>query len=55
MSSASTEEKDVDVDAVSYGFMASQALFTGLETGVFDAIAVRRRFPQPALLCSGCE
>lgn len=30
---------DVDVDAVSYGFMASQALFTGLETGVFDAVA----------------
>ena len=32
-------EEDVDVDNVAYGFMASQALFTGLETGVFDAIA----------------
>lgn len=30
---------DVDVDNVAYGFMASQALFTGLEMGVFDAIA----------------
>jgi len=32
-------DEDVDVDNVSYGFMASQALFTGLETGIFDAIA----------------
>jgi len=30
---------DIDVDSVSYGFMASQAVFTGLEMGVFDAIA----------------
>ena len=39
MSSAVVEQPDVDVDAVAYGFMASQALFTGLETGIFDAIA----------------
>ena len=31
-------EDDIDVDGVAYGFMASQALFTGLETGIFDAI-----------------
>jgi len=30
---------DIDVDAVAYGFMTSQALFTALELGVFDAIA----------------
>ena len=30
---------DLDVDSVSYGFMASQAIFTGLELGIFDAIA----------------
>jgi len=30
---------DIDVDSVSYGFMASQAIFTGLELGLFDAIA----------------
>lgn len=30
---------DIDVDSVSYGFMASQAVFTGLESGVYDAIA----------------
>ena len=30
---------DIDIDSVAYGFMASQALFTGLETGVFDAIS----------------
>jgi len=30
---------DIDVDSVSYGFMASQAIFTGLELGIFDAIA----------------
>ena len=27
--------EDIDVDSVAYGFMASQALFTGLEVGVF--------------------
>jgi len=31
--------EDIDIDSVAYGFMASQALFTGLECGVFDAIA----------------
>jgi len=31
--------EDIDVDSVSYGFMASQAIFSGLEIGVFDAIA----------------
>jgi len=30
---------DINVDEVAYGFMASQALFTALEIGVFDAIA----------------
>lgn len=30
---------DVDLDSVAYGFMASQALFTGLELGVFDHIS----------------
>jgi hypothetical protein len=30
---------DIDVDSVSYGFMASQAIFTGLELGLFEAIA----------------
>jgi len=30
---------DVDLDSVAYGFMASQALFSGLELGVFDKIA----------------
>jgi len=30
---------DVDVDSVAYGFMASQAMFAGLELGVFDHIA----------------
>jgi len=33
------EGEDVDLDSVAYGFMASQALFTALELGVFDAIA----------------
>ena len=33
------QQDDIDVDSVSYGFMASQAVFTGLETGIFDAIA----------------
>mmetsp|Transcript_33169 Transcript_33169/g.71594 ORF Transcript_33169/g.71594 Transcript_33169/m.71594 type:complete len:391 (+) Transcript_33169:75-1247(+) len=32
-------QEDVDLDSVAYGFMASQALFTALEIGVFDAIA----------------
>lgn len=31
--------EDVDLDGVAYGFMASQALFTALEMGMFDAIA----------------
>jgi SAM-dependent methyltransferase len=31
--------EDVDVDNVAYGFMASQALFSGLELGMFDHIA----------------
>lgn len=30
---------DLDVDSVAYGFMASQALFSGLELGIYDAIA----------------
>ena len=30
---------DIDIDSVAYGFMASQALFTGLESGVYEAIA----------------
>eukprot|EP00931_Biecheleriopsis_adriatica_P003728 TRINITY_DN1054_c0_g1_i3.p1 TRINITY_DN1054_c0_g1~~TRINITY_DN1054_c0_g1_i3.p1 ORF type:complete len:397 (-),score=82.43 TRINITY_DN1054_c0_g1_i3:228-1418(-) len=30
---------DVDLDSVAYGFMASQALFAGIELGVFDKIA----------------
>lgn len=33
------EGDDVDLDSVAYGFMASQALFTGLELNVFDKIA----------------
>ena len=35
---AAAPAEDVDIDTVAYGFMASQALFTGLETGIFDAI-----------------
>lgn len=31
--------EDIDIDSVSYGFMASQAIFTGLEVGLFDAVA----------------
>lgn len=31
--------EDVDLDGVAYGFMASQALFTALEMGIFDTIA----------------
>eukprot|EP00440_Ansanella_granifera_P066484 gb/GFBE01072109.1/.p1 GENE.gb/GFBE01072109.1/~~gb/GFBE01072109.1/.p1 ORF type:complete len:393 (+),score=110.73 gb/GFBE01072109.1/:1-1179(+) len=30
---------DVDLDSVAYGFMASQALFAGIELGIFDKIA----------------
>ncbi|CAE7265356.1 NMA1 [Symbiodinium pilosum] len=30
---------DVDLDSVAYGFMASQALFSALELGIFDKIA----------------
>lgn len=30
---------DIDVDSVAYAFMASQAMFAGLEVGVFDVIA----------------
>lgn len=37
--SFSSDLPDIDVDQVAYGFMASQALFTGLEAGVFDHIA----------------
>jgi len=32
-------EEDVDLDNLAYGFMASQALFTALELGVFDKLA----------------
>eukprot|EP00614_Pseudopedinella_elastica_P025586 CAMPEP_0172645718 /NCGR_PEP_ID=MMETSP1068-20121228/239875_1 /TAXON_ID=35684 /ORGANISM="Pseudopedinella elastica, Strain CCMP716" /LENGTH=396 /DNA_ID=CAMNT_0013459965 /DNA_START=61 /DNA_END=1251 /DNA_ORIENTATION=- len=38
--STSAEEEDVDIDGVAYGFMASQALFTALEIGVYDEIAI---------------
>lgn len=31
--------EDVDIDSVAYGFMASQALFAGLEIGLFDRVA----------------
>jgi len=31
--------EDVDLDSVAYGFMASQALFAGLELGIFDHVA----------------
>jgi len=30
---------DIDVDSVSYGFMASQAIFCALEVGVYEAVA----------------
>lgn len=33
------EVQDVDLDSVAYGFMASQALFAGLEMEIFDHIA----------------
>ena len=36
--STNADKPDIDVDNVAYGFMASQALFTALETGIFDAI-----------------
>jgi hypothetical protein len=35
-SSSGGADEDIDVDSVAYGFMASQALFTGLETGAFS-------------------
>lgn len=38
-SRALESDKDVDLDGVAYGFMASQALFAGLELEVFDKIA----------------
>ena len=38
LSTKPADDDDIDVDAVSYGFMASQAIFAGLELGVFDAI-----------------
>mmetsp|Transcript_35453 Transcript_35453/g.89297 ORF Transcript_35453/g.89297 Transcript_35453/m.89297 type:complete len:383 (-) Transcript_35453:115-1263(-) len=38
-SSVAGDEVDIDVDHVAYGFMASQALFGGLEIGLFDHIA----------------
>jgi len=34
-----TTEDDVNIDDVAYGFMASQAMFSGLEIGLFDKIA----------------
>jgi len=34
-----SEESDIDVDRVAYGFMASQALFSALELGIFDHAA----------------
>jgi len=34
-----SEDDDVDLDSVAYGYMASQALFTALELEVFDKIA----------------
>jgi SAM-dependent methyltransferase len=39
MSNYFEQQDDIDVDSVSYAFMASQAVFTGLETGIYDAIA----------------
>jgi len=38
---AAAVEADIDIDGVAYGFMASQALFTALEVGVFDHIAAK--------------
>jgi len=37
--STAAEADDIDIDSVAYGFMASQALFTALETDVFDIIS----------------
>jgi len=34
-----SEDDDVDLDSVAYGYMASQALFTALELDIFDNIA----------------
>mmetsp|Transcript_28087 Transcript_28087/g.51537 ORF Transcript_28087/g.51537 Transcript_28087/m.51537 type:complete len:410 (-) Transcript_28087:91-1320(-) len=34
-----SEQEDVDLDSVAYGFMASQALFSGLELSLFDYVA----------------
>jgi len=42
-------QDDVDLDGVAYGFMASQALFTALETGVFDRLAAAGPLPAPQL------
>eukprot|EP00929_Paragymnodinium_shiwhaense_P089348 TRINITY_DN494_c0_g2_i1.p1 TRINITY_DN494_c0_g2~~TRINITY_DN494_c0_g2_i1.p1 ORF type:complete len:396 (-),score=103.91 TRINITY_DN494_c0_g2_i1:366-1553(-) len=36
---ASAVDDDVNIDDVAYGFMASQAMFSGLEIGLFDKIA----------------
>lgn len=38
-SCASAGTSDVDLDKIAYGFMASQALFTALEMGIFNEIA----------------
>lgn len=38
---AVVSEADIDIDGVAYGFMASQALFSGLELGLFDHIAAK--------------
>lgn len=32
-------DRDVDIDSIAYGYIASQALFTALELGIFDNIA----------------
>ena len=39
LSTAPAAADDIDIDGVAYGFMASQALFTGIELGIFDKIA----------------
>lgn len=36
--SSDGKDADVDIDGVAYGFMASAALFAGLELGIFDKI-----------------
>jgi predicted O-methyltransferase YrrM len=38
---STTSEEDIDVDGISYGFMASQALFAALELELFDHIAAK--------------